>query len=47
MTVSDEAFVLLSVENCWDAIQEVIKDSDDEEDGKRVSMPGASTQIKE
>jgi hypothetical protein len=35
MTVSDKAFVLLWVENCWDAIQEEIKDSDDKEDGKR------------
>jgi hypothetical protein len=33
LTVSDEAFVLLSIENCWDAIQDQIQDNEDQESG--------------
>jgi hypothetical protein len=33
LTVSDEAFVLLSIENCWDAIQDQIQDDEDQESG--------------
>lgn len=31
LTVSDEAFVLLSIENTWDAIQKEIEDNEDED----------------
>jgi hypothetical protein len=31
LTVSDEAFVLLSIKNAWDAIQKEIKDNEDED----------------
>ena len=33
LTVSDEAFVLLSIENCWDAIQDQIQEDEDQESG--------------
>jgi hypothetical protein len=32
LTISDEAFVLLSIENTWDAIQKEIEDNEDDED---------------
>ena len=44
LTVSDEAFVLLSIENCWDAIQEEIQDNEDEEGGN--GKPGVYTRGK-
>jgi hypothetical protein len=41
LTVSDEAFVLLSIENTWEAIQqEIAADSDDEEEGPKRSLYG-------
>jgi hypothetical protein len=40
LTVSDEAFVLLSIENTWDAIQQEIADTADQEEGSNKSLYG-------
>ena len=45
LTISDEAFVLLSIENCWDAIQEDMEENDDA-DGETNEKHGAYGQGK-
>jgi hypothetical protein len=40
VTVSDEAFVLLSIENCWDAIQDEIQEDGEDEESSGMGKQG-------
>jgi hypothetical protein len=43
LTVSDEAFVLLSIENCWEAIHLELEENDEDGNGNKVYSRGKYT----